>query len=288
MELIEILKAVFIGIIWIVFGSFINALEYRLHSWMSQNWRSICPSCKNQLSWWMNIPLFSWLLLKWKCFFCKSKISIQYPLVEVITSLVFVIWYIATRDISAFNSYIWLFALFSFLFWAVLVSLYDFKYMEIPYIWHFFFLIPTVYLWYSYYPWHLEMLKYILMWPLFFIGIDLLFKGYIKLKRYLSWSEDNTDLQDTIGWWDILLWLSLGVIVWIMSNWFTIVAILWAYFIGTLLYIPISMFKLTVKNESGMVEMPFWPNMIIATSLVLLFWDKIFYQLNTISPILFH
>lgn len=47
--------------------------------------RSECPSCGNQLLWWHNIPVISWLLLKGKCHFCKTAISIRYPLVEIAT-----------------------------------------------------------------------------------------------------------------------------------------------------------------------------------------------------------
>ncbi len=47
--------------------------------------RSECPTCGKQLLWWHNIPVISWLLLKGKCHFCKTSISIRYPLVELIT-----------------------------------------------------------------------------------------------------------------------------------------------------------------------------------------------------------
>ncbi len=49
--------------------------------------RSHCPHCKHQLSWWENIPVFSWLALRGRCRACKAPISIQYPLVELLTML---------------------------------------------------------------------------------------------------------------------------------------------------------------------------------------------------------
>ena len=49
--------------------------------------RSHCPHCKTPLSWYENIPLFSWLLLRGKCRHCKAPISPQYPLVELLTAL---------------------------------------------------------------------------------------------------------------------------------------------------------------------------------------------------------
>lgn len=49
--------------------------------------RSHCPHCKTPLSWYENIPLFSWLVLRGKCRHCKAPISPQYPLVELLTAL---------------------------------------------------------------------------------------------------------------------------------------------------------------------------------------------------------
>ncbi|PZQ33528.1 MAG: prepilin peptidase [Stenotrophomonas acidaminiphila] len=49
--------------------------------------RSHCPHCKTPLSWYENIPLFSWLVLRGKCRHCKAPISPQYPIVELLTSL---------------------------------------------------------------------------------------------------------------------------------------------------------------------------------------------------------
>ncbi|MGQ4660191.1 prepilin peptidase [Lysobacter sp. F6437] len=52
--------------------------------------RSHCPHCKHQLSWYENIPVFSWLALRGKCRNCKAPISPQYPLVELLTAVLMV------------------------------------------------------------------------------------------------------------------------------------------------------------------------------------------------------
>jgi leader peptidase (prepilin peptidase)/N-methyltransferase len=49
--------------------------------------RSHCPHCKTPLRWYDNIPLFSWLLLRGRCRYCHASISVQYPLVELLTML---------------------------------------------------------------------------------------------------------------------------------------------------------------------------------------------------------
>jgi len=55
--------------------------------------RSHCPQCKAQLSAWHNIPVISFMVLIGRCFFCKSKISTRYPLVEFITATL--TWFMA-------------------------------------------------------------------------------------------------------------------------------------------------------------------------------------------------
>lgn len=49
--------------------------------------RSHCPHCGHQLSWYENIPLVSYLVLRGRCRNCKTPISLQYPLVELLTML---------------------------------------------------------------------------------------------------------------------------------------------------------------------------------------------------------
>ena len=52
--------------------------------------RSHCPQCKRQLSWYENLPVVSWLALRGRCRTCQTRISIQYPLVELLTMLLMV------------------------------------------------------------------------------------------------------------------------------------------------------------------------------------------------------
>jgi leader peptidase (prepilin peptidase)/N-methyltransferase len=52
---------------------------------------SKCPKCNSKLKYRHNIPIFGWLMLKGKCYFCKCKISPQYPIIEFITAVIFVV-----------------------------------------------------------------------------------------------------------------------------------------------------------------------------------------------------
>jgi len=76
-------------ILGLVLGSFYNVLIYRLPGDMDlKGERSMCPKCKTVLSALDLIPVLSWIMLKGRCRYCKTKISVQYPLVEL-TSAVF-------------------------------------------------------------------------------------------------------------------------------------------------------------------------------------------------------
>ena len=124
-------------------GSFINALVYRLrwqetHTRSSKKHsilkgRSICPHCKYRLSAKDLVPVLSWLFLKAKCRYCGKPISIQYPLVETITAMMFVISYIfwpysisGTSDKVIFG--LWL----AILAGLIALAIYDIKWMLLP------------------------------------------------------------------------------------------------------------------------------------------------------------
>lgn len=78
----------FFFIIGAVIGSFLNVCIYRLPKNLDIiSKRSFCPLCKNKIKWFDNIPLISFLILKFKCRFCKKHISIQYFLVELVSAV---------------------------------------------------------------------------------------------------------------------------------------------------------------------------------------------------------
>ena len=83
------LIAFIFGSIW---GSFSNVCIHRIPEDISVvTGRSHCPSCKTQIKWQDNIPLFSYLFLKAKCRGCSAKINIKYFLVELISAISFVV-----------------------------------------------------------------------------------------------------------------------------------------------------------------------------------------------------
>ncbi len=82
---------VFVFFLGLSIGSFLNVLIYRLPRSISPiKGTSFCPKCKKKILWYDNIPLLSFILLRGKCRFCHSPISWQYPLVELLTGVLFV------------------------------------------------------------------------------------------------------------------------------------------------------------------------------------------------------
>lgn len=79
----------YIFVIGLMIGSFINCLVWRLHKKEGLWNRSYCPKCRGKISWYDNIPVLSYLLLRAKCRHCKAKISCQYPVVELVTAILF-------------------------------------------------------------------------------------------------------------------------------------------------------------------------------------------------------
>ena len=85
---------IFVIIMGGLWGSFANVCIYRLplDKGVALG-RSYCIKCKKQIVWYDNIPIISYLLIEGKCRKCKKKISVQYPLVELLSILTFVIIY---------------------------------------------------------------------------------------------------------------------------------------------------------------------------------------------------
>ncbi len=92
MDLFMTVASFFILLVGLCFGSFLNVVVLRAFSGESISYpASKCPTCQKPLYWWHNIPVLSYILLRGKCHFCKTHISWQYPLVELITAVMFLL-----------------------------------------------------------------------------------------------------------------------------------------------------------------------------------------------------
>jgi leader peptidase (prepilin peptidase)/N-methyltransferase len=85
-----LLKIPIAGVIGLFVGSFLNVVVYRTPLGLSVAApRSFCPTCNRQLSWWENVPVASWMVLRGRCRSCHQPISARYPLVELASGVVF-------------------------------------------------------------------------------------------------------------------------------------------------------------------------------------------------------
>ena len=122
------LITVFIFIYGIVIGSFLNVCIYRIPQKEDiVRESSHCMSCGHRLKWYDLVPLFSYLFLKGKCRYCGSKLSKQYPIVEALNGILYVVVFYAT-DFS------WDSILYCLMTSALIVlSVIDYRTYEIPF-----------------------------------------------------------------------------------------------------------------------------------------------------------
>ena len=94
-----IFSCILLAVFSLCLGSFCNVLIYRIPKGEQfVSGRSYCPNCKHQLMWYDNIPVLSYILLGGKCRYCKNKISIRYPVIEI-----FVTIFATTVSVYKFN-----------------------------------------------------------------------------------------------------------------------------------------------------------------------------------------
>ncbi|MEH1952810.1 prepilin peptidase [Nostoc sp.] len=108
-------------------GSFLNVIVYRLPAGLSILWPpSRCPKCLNQLKAYDNVPVFGWISLRGRCRYCKSKISVRYPVVEGVTGIIFLLIFLVFQ-VSALTIGYW-----AFCSWLLALSLIDLDTMTLP------------------------------------------------------------------------------------------------------------------------------------------------------------
>jgi prepilin signal peptidase PulO-like enzyme (type II secretory pathway) len=128
------------GLMW---GSFINALVWRLHEQSKKkkssknlsiiSGRSMCVHCKHELAWYDLFPVASWLAQRGKCRYCRKNISPQYPIVELVTGVTFAASYLIWPHTIHLNGQ-WL-LLAAWLVCAVgllALAVYDLRWMLLP------------------------------------------------------------------------------------------------------------------------------------------------------------
>jgi leader peptidase (prepilin peptidase)/N-methyltransferase len=247
-----------------IIGSFLNVLINRYNTGRSISGRSFCPNCSAKIAWYDLIPVLSWFFLKKKCRHCRSKISVQYPLVEFSVGLLFVLLYYNFWPLTFINPqvfiifYVWTAIIFLLL---TIIFVYDFKHKIIPdkfsYAFAIMALIQTIVI--------LPALQYqnqALFW------LDL-FSGLIFfLPFYLLWRFSD---GKWIGLGDGKLAIGIG---WFLGFIWAINAIILAFWLGAIFALILILID-KLKNKRSKINLktaiPFGPFLILATILQFVF-----------------
>jgi leader peptidase (prepilin peptidase)/N-methyltransferase len=245
-----------------IFGSFANVCIYRLPQEQSiVTKRSYCPICKKKISWYFNIPIFSYLLLRGKCFYCKKKISLQYLIVEIISTVSFTaIYYIFNFSIETLL-FILIFSIYLIIFFI------DLKHFIIPNSLNFILIFSGFFK--NFIPDLNEFLfsdfnSSIIGGILGYSMIWAIIKLYKKFKNIEGMGLGDAKLFCGIGLW--FGYQSVFIVIFLAS-------------IIALITIAPKLMKGTIKMKN---EIPFGPFIIIGNLVYLIFMEEIFNFLSTL------
>ena len=242
----------FLIVIGLIFGSFLNVLIYRLPRDLSIIYPpSFCPHCNKTILWYLNIPLFSFLFLKGKSFCCKQKISIRYPIVEILSALLW-IWSYYYIDIISYQ------ILFLIISSCLLVIIFtDFTHFVVPLELNIIMLISSVIV-YIYNSKNIEDSIY----SMFFLSL------YFLVLMFLI---DFLFKKETMGYGDIIL---IGVI----SFWLGWVDALIIIFLSSILSL-IHWVILSIKTKKKDIQLPFGSSISFVS--IFLYIIKETFQIST-------
>ena len=239
---VQVSTSIFVIIIGLVYGSFLNVLIARIPNDENVAFpASHCPKCKTPLKIYHNIPVFSWLFLRGKCAFCKEKISIQYPIVELLSGLIF-----AAVFFKLGISYMSLMIALSFSFLLAL-SVIDFYIKMVPDSLNLLAMSAAIMA-------AMSLQGFVLNFQnaLLFMG------GFAMLRFYLSYFMK----REALGEGDLMVAGTMGAMVGVQLG-------LMAIFVSAILALPVMMMMRNETDESKMV--PFVPFLALALFIVYIF-----------------
>ncbi len=253
-----IFLAISFGLYGLIIGSFLNVLVLR-KGVMSLSGRSRCPSCVKEIKWYDNVPVISWFLLRARCRECGSAISVQYPLVESATGILFAFVASAAYPEILFSAKESLLLLTHLVIVSLLVAItvYDFRHTIIPDEWSYLFAAVAL---------AISVLASPSVWALLagpVAAAPLFFLWLISQGKWMGLGDPKLALG--IGW---LLGLETGII-----------AVFASFIIGSLVLVPLLLYEQLVTHKplsgarsQGLTmksEVPFGPFLIASC---LIFW----------------
>jgi leader peptidase (prepilin peptidase) / N-methyltransferase len=245
----HILFVIFSALIGLCVGSFLNCLIWRLHKEESIFGRSYCPHCSKQIAWYDNIPLLSFIILKGRCRYCREAISWQYPLVELMTGLLFMLSFVVVAALPDFPLLLarnWL-----LIATFIIVLVYDARFQMVPMlvVW------PMIAI--------AAVISYFLDYTVFDILIFGIAGALFFIVQYLATNKKG------IGEGDIWLGLLLGVSLPQLS--LLALALILAYFSGTI----VSVFLLLSQQKNWKSKIALGPFLSFGAIITIIFGSKI-------------
>lgn len=246
------------GLFGLIVGSFLNVLILR-HGKASLGGRSACPSCKAQIRWGDNIPVLSWLILRGRCRDCRARISLQYPLVEVLTGALFF-----TLGTSALPLGL---RILSCAIAALLIAIavYDLYHTIIPDSW----------------VWAFNILALLTLTFNFQFSIFNILAGpLVALPLFAVWLYSR---GEWMGFGDVKLALGMG---WLLGAVYGFVAMLSAFVMGAVvgvLLIALTHIRSSSQRSRGFTmksEIPFGPFLVAGTFIV---WLMLIHNVDPLS-----
>jgi leader peptidase (prepilin peptidase)/N-methyltransferase len=241
-KILIMIELFFVFIFGLIIGSFLNCVIWRTYKEESfLLGKSYCPNCKHNLSFWDLFPLFSFIFLKGKCRYCGKKISYQYPLVELITGIVFSFVFLQV-GLTAELIFLWIImALF------IAIFVFDLKHYIIPDGFVFSGILVSI-IWIVYSGGGIDYLISATCSALFFFIIWLFSKGM------------------AMGFGDVKLAFLLGLILGYPN-------IIVGVFLGFLFGAIIGLIMVIFQKRQIKSEVPFAP-FLLAGSFIAIFWGS--------------
>lgn len=268
------IELIIAGVFGILFGSFLNVVILRIPEGESVVFTpSHCTSCNTPLKPWHNIPLFSWIFLGGKCSYCKTKISMQYPLIELSSGIIFFL--VASKfglNIPAF------FIAMSFLMLLAL-SMIDFKYKMVPDSLNLLAIVFAILGSFSF-PNFVENFENALLFAGGFTLLRFALSYYLTssvyragLKTKTSWNKhyDRTPMIEAMGEGDIMVAATMGALLGIKLGFF-------AVFLSALLALPVML--LLINRSAEQQRVPFVPFLALATFITFVYDSQIYAYLK--------
>ena len=253
-------------VLGLLIGSFLNVLVYRLRTAEELFWdRSKCPHCQQLIRWYDNIPVVSFILLHFQCRNCRKKISWQYPLVEILTGIIFAL--IGYKFFDLANSSTWVMTVY-YLFAAsslIAISVYDWLYLEIPgeVLWFSVAVAVAFGLYADWSVWFNSQLQSTIWNSFIYSGVLAAFSAFLFFFFLSAISHEKW-----MGMGDAYLAILLGFFV----GWPQILlALFLAFFMGAVWGLVL----VTIGKKKMKSRLPFAPFMVLGTFITLFFYAPI-------------